>query len=552
MKIGGTKFISFTSKNLVKMKFLLIYPNTTGASRVPLGIVYLLTILKDQGHSVKLFDLTFYGVNINNNYVDARSKNLNFKGIDLQPYGVVYQKSGMAQVKKELIHELEAFQPDVVGVSVLEDTSPAAFALAETTKEFNPDLKIIFGGVFCMANPEGVINHPAVDMLCIAEGEVALPKLLMKMEVGQDYLDTKGIWIKTAENKIYKNAVAPLLSLDRLPYLDLSLIDDRHFYSTIAGHVYRMTYFGTQRGCPRKCVYCSNQLFLNIYKDHLKSYIGRKMSIPRIIENLVHLKASYGINFFQIIDDDFMLRTSVDIEHFSILYKRFVNLPFWIQAEANSVTEKKVRALKEAGLIAVAMGIESGNDQLRTQVLNRYTTREKCINAFKLMHKYGIRTSGNVIIGLPDEGRNEIFDTINLVRECKPKSLGLNVYIPYYGTKLREYSINKGYLDEHYINDGRSEPLKMILHSPLITKEEIEGFVRTFPLYAEMPKKYWKEIEKCEVFTPEGNKTFESLEKRYWQRVEKRGMNYDVPGFDYDSILLNRQKELESKKMHIH
>ena len=77
------------------MKFLMIYPNNTGASRVPLGIVYLLTILKEQGHNVKLFDMTFYGVNVDNNYVDVRSTNLNFKRIDLAPYGVVYEKSTM-------------------------------------------------------------------------------------------------------------------------------------------------------------------------------------------------------------------------------------------------------------------------------------------------------------------------------------------------------------------------------------------------------------------------------------------------------------------------
>ena len=63
----------FVEKGMMNMKFLMIYPNSTGASRVPLGIVYLLTILKEQGHDVRLFDMTFYGVNVDNNYVDVRS-----------------------------------------------------------------------------------------------------------------------------------------------------------------------------------------------------------------------------------------------------------------------------------------------------------------------------------------------------------------------------------------------------------------------------------------------------------------------------------------------
>ena len=526
----------------------MIYPNTTGASRVPLGIVYLLTILREQGHSVKLFDMTFYGVNVNNNYVDVRSKNLNFKGIDLTPYGVVYKKSSLEAAKNDLIEEIAQFKPDVIGVTISEETSPTGFMLANAVKKDYPKTKIVFGGVFCIANPEHVIKHPAVDVVCIAEGEVALPNLLNKLENGEDITDIQGLWLKKDDKTVVKNPVAPLMNLDKMPFLDLSFIDDRHFYATIAGHVYRMSYFGTQRGCPRRCAYCSNQIFLDIYKQDIKGYLGRKMSIPRVIDNLVHLKDTYDINFFQIIDDDFMLRSLEDIKHFHSLYKEKVALPFWIQAEANNVTEEKVRHLKEAGLIAVAMGIETGNEYIRKKVFNRCTTKEESIRAFKIMHKYGIRTSGNVIIGVPHEGRKEIFDTIDLVRKCKPKSLGVNVYVPYSGTKLRKYCIEQGYIAKDYIHDGRLPPLKLVLNMPQITKTEIDGFVRTFPLYAELPKKYWKTIKKCEVFSEESDEIFKSLEKIYWQRVENEGMNYDVPGFDYAAFLLNRMKELKSRE----
>ena len=526
----------------------MIYPNTTGASRVPLGIVYLLTILREQGHSVKLFDMTFYGVNVNNNYVDVRSKNLNFKGIDLTPYGVVYKKSSMEDVKKDLIKEIEQFNPDVIGVTISEETSPTGFMLADAIKKDYPKTKIVFGGVFCIANPEHVIRHPSVDVVCIAEGEVALPTLLSKIESGEDITHIQGLWLKKDDKTIQKNSVAPLMELDKLPLMDLSFIDDRHFYATIAGHVYRMTYFGTQRGCPRRCSYCSNQIFLNIYKQNVKGYIGRKMSIPRVIDNLVHLKTNYDMNFFQIIDDDFMLRSIEDIKVFHSLYKEKVDLPFWIQAEANNVTEEKVRHLKDAGLIAIAMGIETGNEYIRKKVFNRNTTKEESIRAFKIMHKYDIRTSGNVIIGVPHEGRKEIFDTIELVRKCKPKSLGINVYVPYYGTKLREYCIEKGYINKDYIHDGRSPPLKLVLDMPQITKSEIDGFVRTFPLYAELPKKYWRTIKKCETFSEQSEEIFDSLEEIYWQNAENEGMNYDVPGFDYDAFLTKRRKELVKKE----
>jgi anaerobic magnesium-protoporphyrin IX monomethyl ester cyclase len=547
------KFWLRLDKGALEMNFLMIYPNNTGASRVPLGIVYLLTILKEQGHKVRLFDMTFYGVNVDNNYVDVRSSNLNFKRIDLTAYGVVYENSTMEEVKNDLVAEIEQFKPDVVGVTISEEISSTGFALASAVKEIYPEIKMVFGGVFCIANPEGVIKHPSVDIVCIAEGEVALPELLRRFECGEDITNIKGLWIKKDDKTVVKNPVAPLLDLDKLPFLDLSFIDDRHFYATIAGHVYRMTYFGTQRGCPRRCAYCSNQIFLNIYKQDVKGYIERKMSIPRVIDNLLYLKENYDMNFFQIIDDDFMLRSLEDIKDFSVLYKDEVNVPFWIQAEANNITDEKVRRLKDAGLIAAAIGIETGNEYVRKEVFNRNTTREESIRAFKIMHKYGIRTSGNVIIGVPHEGRKEIFDTIDLVRKCKPKSLGVNVYVPYWGTKLRDYCIEKGYLDKDYVHDGRLPPLRLVLEMPQITKSQIDGFVRTFPLYATLPKKYWSTIRKCEILTEESDLIFDSLAKIYWQHAENSGMNFDVPGFDYDAFYQKRRKELEnrkSKKLH--
>jgi hypothetical protein len=54
----------------------MVHPNSTGASRIPLDITYLLTILNEQGYNVKLFHMTFHGVDIDKNYVELRAKNL--------------------------------------------------------------------------------------------------------------------------------------------------------------------------------------------------------------------------------------------------------------------------------------------------------------------------------------------------------------------------------------------------------------------------------------------------------------------------------------------
>ena len=525
----------------------MIYPNSTGNTRVPLGVTYLLTILREQGHEVRLFDMTFYGVDFDKHHVHMREKNLNFSPLNLSLYGVTYKKSTMDDVKEDLIEEIRHFEPDVVGISITEDTSLVGFELANTVKEGRPQAKVVFGGVYCLVNPAAVVTHSSVDLVCVGEGEVALPELLHNLERGRNTTEIQGLWLKDEDGKIVRNPVAPPTDLNKLPYLDLSLIDERHFYLPMAGHVYRMVHIGSQRGCPRRCSYCCNQIFLKAYKQHLREYLGRKMSIPRLIENLVYLKDTFDVNLFQIIDDDFLVRSVDDIRHFHMLYREEVGLPFWIQAEANHVTDEKIQWLKDAGCIAIAMGIETGNDYVRENVYHRHTSKEATLRAFEIMHRHGIRTSGNVIVGVPHEGRKEIFDTIDLVRKCQPRALNVNVFAPYYGTRLRDYCVKKGYLDRSYVQNGRGH-WKPVLDMPQIEKSEIEGLVRTFALYATLPKNYWPAIRKCEDLTEETEGVFSDLEKLYWRIARRRGIDYDVPGFDYDAFLQKRQRELEMKE----
>jgi hypothetical protein len=63
-----------------------------------------------------------------------------------------------------------------------------------------------------------------------------------------------------------------------------------------------------------------------------------------------------------------------------------------------------------------------------------------------------------------------------------------------------------------------------------------------------LPKKYWPQIKKCEEYSLESDEIFQELETIFWEIAEKQGINYDVPGFDYDGFLAARKKELASRK----
>jgi anaerobic magnesium-protoporphyrin IX monomethyl ester cyclase len=528
------------------MKFLMFYCNDTSNTKVPTGILYLLTMLKQNGHSVSIFDNSVYGLERDLNDHDIRGSFLNFQLLDLEPYGVTYSKVTKEFVESEIQRHLDNFQPDIIGISITEDTSNTGLYFASLCKKYLPDVPVLMGGVFCSTRPEKVIAHDAVDIVCVGEGEIAVTTLVDRLQAGETIDDIPNLWIKKSDGTIIKNPICAPIDLNLLPYPDLSLVDERHLYAPFAGHVYKMTYIESQRGCPRRCSYCCNTIFLNTYKDYSKNYLRRK-NVRRLIDEIEYLKNRYELNFIQFTDDDFLLRPEEELKEFTTLYLEKVNLPFWIQAEAWHATDAKVRLVREAGCISISMGIETGNDYILKHVMKRNTPREKTIEAFKIMHKHGIRTSANVIIGVPEETRESIFDTIELVRECEPRSINSAIFIPYYGLELREEAVRKGYLNEDYHRDLK-DSWKAVLRMPQITNTELENLARTFVLYSTLPKEDWSDIEKVEKY-PNDNVALKSeLEKKFWDIMLKRGINVDVPSINYEEFFQKRQKELRSGK----
>ena len=523
----------------------MFYCNDTANTKPPLGILYILTMLKDRGHLVHLFDNSKYRQEKEYNDHEIRGNYLNFEILDLEPYGVKYQKVTPEILELDILNCLNNFKPDIIGISITEDTSRTGLYFASLCKKYFPKIKVILGGVYCSTMPEKVIENIAVDMLCVGEGEVVVAELLERLEKNESIDNIPNLWIKKDNGEIIKNKVMQPTPLDFLPFPDLSLIDDSHLFAPFAGHVYKMSFIESQRGCPRECSYCCNTVFLNAYKEYGVKYLRRK-SVTRLIDEIEYLVKEFGLNFIQFTDDDFLLRPIQELQQFSVLYKNKINLPFWIQAEAWNATDEKVKLVHDAGCIAVSMGIETGNEYILKKIMKRNTPREKTIQAFKTMHKYNIRTSGNIIIGVPEETRSSIFDTIDLVRECNPASINSAIFIPYNGLQMRTMAIAKGYLKDSYCRDLK-DSWKAVLTMPQISSKEIEDLARVFVLYCVLPKSDWDKIGLIEKYPTDNDDVYQRLKNKCWELMKKRGINVSVPSIDYDDFLNKRIVELSSR-----
>ncbi len=476
------------------MKILFVYPNSMGYSRVPPGLAVLIGVLKGKNHQVKVFDTSFYKI-FQDNDDDIREKTHQVRKADLKKYGVAYHWANFQEIISDCFQEIENFQPDLIGFSVVtEDCAGFSFEIAEKIKERFPNRPIIFGGVAVTTAPEDFINRDFIDLINVGEGEDSLSELLDKMSRGEDIFSINNLWLKKG-NQIIKNKVRPLKDINQLSYPDFDEFSDKHFYRPIDGIVYRTVMVEFTRGCPRRCSYCINHILQKLYSG--KGRFVRKKSNQRMISELIYLKNKHNLTLFFFTDDDFLVKSDLELKDFLEEYRRKVNLPFLIQAGAPTITEERVRMLKKAGCITICMGIESGNEFIKKEVFNRYISNDDLIRAFKIVKEAGIRVSSTNIIGNPYETREMIFDTIKLNRLVQPDSVSNSFMTPYKGTKIREIALKEGYISNDLkINQGlRMGP---VFEIPEISKEELKGIQKMFTFYVRLPKIVYPLIRYCE------------------------------------------------------
>jgi radical SAM superfamily enzyme YgiQ (UPF0313 family) len=478
-----------------KFKVLLVYPNLMLVTQLPNNIATLSACLKNGGNDVLVFDATLYKT-ADMTVDDARVKRLQVRPFNIKESGLEINKKNMYA---DFVQIAKDYKPDLIAVSVLDDTVDMGLALINqiSTKK----IPVIFGGVYATFNAEKLIQKKAINFVCVGEGEESLIELCNNLKNNIPIKNIKNLWIKKS-NKIIKNNIRKPIDINNIPFDDFSVFEAKRIFRPMQGKMVASIPINFDRGCPYKCSFCNAPDIARFYKQNHFIYYRRK-TIERIREEMEHqLEKFPGLSYFYFNSESFLNMSIKQLNDFAEMYLK-LNIPFWCQSRIETIVDEKIKILKEINCDRISVGIEHGNEEFRKKILNKTFTNEQVINAIAILNKHSLKTSVNNIIGLPDETRELIFDTINLNRKIKVDSISGFVFQPYRGTKLREYCINKGYLTDENLTDnliGHS-----ILSMPQLSKNEIEGLLRTFILYIKLPKKYYFQIKIAEQLNEEGD-----------------------------------------------
>jgi len=376
---------------------------------------------------------------------------------------------------KEFQEKLIVLKPDLIAFSSTTFLFPIVQKYALAAKKISKT-PIICGSFHSTLYPEEVLKDKNIDMICMGEGEAALLELCDKMEKDEDITNIESIWTKK-EGKIYKNKVRPcIVELDRLPFPDREIFDYQNIYQK------EVAAFSFFRGCPYNCTYCCAPALRKIYPNP-QNYIRHRSpqsalnEIKEVIKRYPFIKY---IRFEDYLISDNKEKTKEWIKEFSQLYQKEVNLPILsVNIHTDLIDNEILSLLKKAKIIFLKISIESGNNFILKEVLQKNTTIKEIKNAFKMIKKAEIKTITYNILGLPGEGAKEILDTIKLNAKISPELAIACIYYPFKGTALYNTCLQKNFIKDETIEISKDH-FYQVLSLPTIRKKQIGFFYLYF------------------------------------------------------------------------
>jgi radical SAM superfamily enzyme YgiQ (UPF0313 family) len=411
------------------------------------------------------------------------------KQIDYEPLGLLYLSSVLRRAGHDVrlavasdqdpVAIAQEWQPAVVGYSVYTGSQGYYRDLNLRIKEAT-DVVSVFGGPHPTYFPE-YVEEPGVDAVCVGEAEDAILDLVEAVQAGHPLTGIGNWWFKR-DGGIERNPVRPLVNdMDLIAFPDRELLFEKDDFARQSG----IKHFITSRGCPYDCTYCFNHALAEVYQGKGKRL--RQMSVDRVIEEVQGVQERYPLQFVVFLDDLFIVYTDW-LEELAEKLPSKVGLPFFCNVRANLVTPQKIDLLRRAGCASVGMGLETGDPQVRNEILKRNLSDEQIIEASRLIRDAGIQLLTTNMVGLPGGTLADDFQTLALNHKCKPAYANAFLYQPYPRTELGEYARENGHVEGSLEDIDPSAWERSVLRfSTDEEKRQIENLNKLFALAVEWP-----------------------------------------------------------------
>lgn len=327
----------------------------------------------------------------------------------------------------EFIEYVIKFKPRLIGFHVNTDSLARVRRAAGLLKKGSFDYQplVIFGGPHVSVEDGTLLQDGSGQIVVRGEGEAAVCEIAewwingkgkLRDIHGISFLDDKATIIRTPDREFISD-------LDNIPMPDYNLLLEKPKFNT-----YQLI---SGRGCPFHCTFCA---------EGLSGIKYRFRSPESVLEEIKKCVGNSPKAYLGILDDSFLVDRNRVETIAKMLIKEFGSygrLVWFCEGRVDFINDNRdlLPLLREAGLVRIQIGVESGNQQM-LQMYNKKITVAEIETAVMILKDAEVTSIfGNFIIGGPGETKDTVSESIELAKrliaaapgrmECAASMLGL-------------------------------------------------------------------------------------------------------------------------------
>jgi len=375
-----------------KFRIAMIMAPSWGKFFPPYGTAKLSALMRDQGYSVKVYDL-----NVESSHYLEKKHGINywetnryFVWEDVDNFNKVLLPD-LEELFDEAVAEILKSKVRVVGFSLYSTNQIAVLHIAKKLRQLDPELCILAGGPgatmtngFWFNNTEDVFNY-----IFVGEAE---EQLLYVLENLPESLPV---------NRIV-GSVDSRLKLEKYPFAD---------YSDYNLDIYEINGVSieTSRGCVAKCSFCA--------ETHFWKYRNKEAEL--IVDELEHQIKKYGTRRFWIVDSLINGNLKTLEAWMDLAIERNLDLKWNCYSRCDGrMTSDFFKKIKQSGCTMLSFGIESGSQKVLDDMHKKVKVWEILQN-MEDCHAAGIFIHSSWLQGFPTERPIDHMHNRQLMYSCR-------------------------------------------------------------------------------------------------------------------------------------
>jgi radical SAM superfamily enzyme YgiQ (UPF0313 family) len=384
-----------------------------------------------------------------------------------EPLALEYLAAGIAsdhdvrildmRLDNDLSSTLEAFEPDVVGITAYTVHVNSVRRLLQDIKAWNPDVLTVVGGHHATIRPVD-FSSSHTDLIVVGEGVDVFREIVIHFGKGKDFGGIPGV-VNGRNGTFIGEKPLPSPDLDSLPF-PLRSSTSKYRGTYYSEWMKPLASIRTSKGCPFRCSFCA------LWKIADGKYLRREPEC--IVEELGGIDEPYV--FFA--DDESMLEAERMSRLARLIKSSGINKQYFLYARSDTIVRNPslLEEWRDVGLARVFVGLESFKKE-DLSYIRKKSTIEDNDRAVRILHDLEIDIYASFIVR-PSFSQSDFNDLLRYCHQLQVDFASFSVLTPLPGTDLYEEVKDQLVTEDYDYFD--------FIHTLLPTRLPLNVFYREF------------------------------------------------------------------------